>query len=103
VFVANVGRRKVIVKEVRFLAEGDHLSQGHVWAPATAARVYPVVLEPDEISATVAMPEALADDVDTDGFRMLLRDGAIVRCVVETMGRGGRERYWDFDVPTRPG
>lgn len=101
-FAANVGRRRAILKEVRFLTASDTDEQGHQWAPALAERVYPCVLDSHDATPVVTMVEALAgEEATASDLRRLLRDGRIIRCVVETLGKRGVRR-WTFDVPPKP-
>jgi hypothetical protein len=103
--IANVGRKKVIINEVRFLSATDANEGGSVWSqPPDDDRhniiIIPTVLEADDASYTAWIPEAL-HETDLPTLDARLRRGEITRAVVETFERGG-VRLWPFDVPPRP-
>ncbi len=59
-FVANVGRRKEIVKEVRFLKQSDAEDQGYTGRRHFNERIYPRVLGAHDASPQVSSSAGVA-------------------------------------------
>jgi hypothetical protein len=102
--IANVGRKKVIINEVRFLRPNDSKENGLIWEqPPDQERgiIIPTVLEPDDATYTVSILEAGKYGAFGDDLAEHLRSGQITGCVVETFERRGVVLR-TFDVPPRP-
>ena len=92
IVVANIGRRKDTVAEIRFKERG--MARGRGWTPFEEVfRHLPVVLDVNESSSALYVP---VDHRAGDAFAMRLRSDQLHVLEVQMIGGG----CYEFDVPS---
>jgi hypothetical protein len=93
-FFINSGRRRETIVEVRFGKPETPLGQGWMRQAAILDQL-PVTLDPHSATLSFHLTTAGSDEFD-----VLLKNGQITKCFVETTGR--RHHTEEFAVPPPP-
>jgi hypothetical protein len=91
--IANNGRRRVTIREIRFGTTDTPKAQGHLTKSLLEAM--PLTIDPDASSPSMVY---VIDANDAREFQRLMRNGEIKRMFVENT----RGKVKTFDLPVKP-